>query len=204
MLDALGARGMAIEFNTRFLYRDHSDEEKQRYLAANKRLLRKAQQRGVWIAVGSDAHSPKDQGGAFATALALLDELGINELAFPIAGRLARVALRVERKPEPEPPPAPPPPTTRARQGGEAGPQDRRRRRRKRSHRRFRERGFRLVGGRGIRLGCGREPGPPRRGTREAGAKTRRQACGFRKGCGDRQASDTAPPAEVAQTNPLR
>ncbi len=110
VLDALGARGMAIEFNTRFLYRDHSEEEKQTYLAANKRLLRKAQQRGVWIAIGSDAHSPKDQSGAFATALALLDELEINELAFPIAGRLARVALRVERKAEPEPPPAPPPP----------------------------------------------------------------------------------------------
>ncbi len=114
VLAALAERGMAIEFNTRFLYRDHGDEEKQRYLEANKRLLRKAQQRGVWIAVGSDAHSPKDQGGAFAAALAVLDELGINELAFPIAGRLARVALRVERKPEPEPAPAPPPEPAKA------------------------------------------------------------------------------------------
>jgi len=38
----------------------------------------------------------------------VLDECEINELVFPISGRLARVALRVERKvePLPEPPPA--------------------------------------------------------------------------------------------------
>jgi HisJ family histidinol phosphate phosphatase len=102
---AAKAKGMAIEFNTRFLYRDYAPEEKQRYLEANKRLLRKCQAAGVMIAVGSDAHSPKDQGGAFETVLSVLDALDINEIAFPVGGRLARVALRVV---QPEPP-APPP-----------------------------------------------------------------------------------------------
>jgi HisJ family histidinol phosphate phosphatase len=109
VLAAAAERGMAIEFNTRYLYRDHTDDEKRRYLEANKRLLRKAKERGVGIAIGADAHSPKDQGGAFETVLAVLDELDINEIVFPIAGRLLRVALKVERKPEPEPAPAPAP-----------------------------------------------------------------------------------------------
>jgi HisJ family histidinol phosphate phosphatase len=109
MLDAAAERGMAVEFNTRFLYRDASDEEKQRYLDANRRLMRKAKERGVGIAVGSDAHSPKDQAGAFETVLAVLDELEINEIVFPIGGRLARVALRYVKPVEPEPPPPPPP-----------------------------------------------------------------------------------------------
>jgi HisJ family histidinol phosphate phosphatase len=105
MLDAAAARGMAVEFNTRFLYRDHPEEEKARYLAANTRLLRKAKERNVGIAIGSDAHSPRDQGGAFETVLAVLDELDINELVFPLGGLLRRVALRIVREPEPEPPP---------------------------------------------------------------------------------------------------
>ena len=132
MLDAVAARGMAVEINTRFLYRDHPEEQRERYKAANLRLLRKAKAKGVGIAVGSDAHSPKDQGAAFDQVLALLDEAEINELVFPIAGRLARVALRatkelmerndgiVDDSPEPQPPvvepvddvdepPAPPP-----------------------------------------------------------------------------------------------
>ncbi len=109
VLEAAGARGMAVEFNTRFLYRDHSDEERRRYLDANKRFLRKAKDRGVMIAIGSDAHSPKDQGGAFETVLEVLDELDINEIVFPLAGTLRRVALRVVREPEPEPEPPPAP-----------------------------------------------------------------------------------------------
>ncbi|HWT05858.1 MAG TPA: hypothetical protein VN224_08880, partial [Xanthomonadales bacterium] len=109
VLDAAGTRGMAVEFNTRFLYRDHTDDEKRRYIEANKRFLRKARDRGVMIAIGSDAHSPKDQGGAFTTVLDVLDELDINEIVFPLAGTLRRVALRVVREPEPEPPPAPAP-----------------------------------------------------------------------------------------------
>ena len=101
---AAKSKGMAIEFNTRFLYRDHAPEEKQRYLEAHKRLLRKCRDAGVMISVGSDAHSPKDQGGAFDIVLDLLDELDINEIAFPLGGRMARVALRVIQ-PEPPPPP---------------------------------------------------------------------------------------------------
>jgi histone H1/5 len=101
LVDACEARGMAVEFNTRFLYRDHSEAEKAKYLDAHRRLLAKCKSKNVGIAVGSDAHSPKDQGGAFATVLALLDECEINELVFPLGGRLARVALRVERKVEP-------------------------------------------------------------------------------------------------------
>ncbi|HEX3466825.1 MAG TPA: hypothetical protein VHT05_01865 [Candidatus Elarobacter sp.] len=110
VLAAAEARQMAVEFNTRFLYRDHTDEEKQRYLDANRRFLRKAKLRGIGIAVGSDAHSPKDQAGAFDVVLQVLDELEVNEIVFPLAGSLRRVALRVVREPEPEPVPEPPPP----------------------------------------------------------------------------------------------
>jgi HisJ family histidinol phosphate phosphatase len=109
MLDIAERQGMAVEFNTRFLYRDHTDEEKQRYIDANRRLLRKAKERGIGIAIGSDAHSPRDQGNGFVTVLGVLDELEINELVFPIGGRLARVALRYVKPPEPEPAPLPPP-----------------------------------------------------------------------------------------------
>lgn len=98
MLDAVAARGMAVELNTRFLYRDHPEELKERYLAANLRLLKKAKARGIGIAVGSDAHSPRDQGAGFDRILRLLDEAEINELVFPIAGRLARVALRATKE----------------------------------------------------------------------------------------------------------
>jgi len=98
MLAAAQARGMAVEFNTRFLYRDHPAEFKEKYRAANLRLLKKAKQLGVGIAVGSDAHSPKDQGAAFDEVLAMLDQADINELVFPIGGRLARVALRATKE----------------------------------------------------------------------------------------------------------
>ena len=110
VLAAADARGMAVEFNTRFFYRDHENEEKDRYLEANKRFLRKARDRGVAIAIGSDAHSPKDQGGAFDVVLHVLDTLDINEIVFPMGGVLRRVALRVVREPEPEPEPVPEPP----------------------------------------------------------------------------------------------
>jgi HisJ family histidinol phosphate phosphatase len=109
---AVKAKGMAIEFNTRFLYRDHPPEDKQKYLEANKRLLRKCRDAGVLIAIGADAHSPRDQGGAFDVVLSVLDELEINEIAFPVNGRMARVALRVV---QPEPPP--PQPEKRVRVG---------------------------------------------------------------------------------------
>jgi HisJ family histidinol phosphate phosphatase len=96
LVDACAERSMAIEVNSRYLYKFYAGDEAQleRYRTAHLRLLRKAKAKGVSIAVGSDAHSPKDQGRAFDAVLALLDEAEINEIAFPINGRLARVALR--------------------------------------------------------------------------------------------------------------
>ncbi|MDQ2858599.1 MAG: hypothetical protein M3R53_08120 [Candidatus Eremiobacteraeota bacterium] len=96
LLDACAERGLAIEINSRFFYKHYAQDDEQlaRYRAAHLRLLRKAAEKGVMIAVGSDAHSPKDQGAGFDAVLALLDEANINEIAFPINGRLARVALR--------------------------------------------------------------------------------------------------------------
>ncbi|MHB8230252.1 MAG: PHP domain-containing protein, partial [Vulcanimicrobiaceae bacterium] len=102
LIDACRARGMAIEINTRFLYRDAEYEgaegDRQRYRAANLRLMKKAKAKGVGIAIGSDAHSPKDQGGMFDFVLKMLDEAGINEIVFPVGGRLARVALRATKE----------------------------------------------------------------------------------------------------------
>jgi len=98
MLDVAHRRGLAVEINTRFLYRDHPEDRKKRYLEANARLIRKARARGVGIAIGSDAHSPKDQGNAFDLVIKLLDDARVNELVFPVAGRLARVALRATRE----------------------------------------------------------------------------------------------------------
>ena len=95
-LAACAERGLAVEVNSRYFYKYFADDEAQRekYRAVHLRLLRKAKERGVMIAVGSDAHSPRDQGNAFDIVLALLDEAEINEIAFPLGGRLARVALR--------------------------------------------------------------------------------------------------------------
>jgi len=98
MLDVAHRKGLAVEINTRFLYRDHPEDRRKKYLDANARLIRKAKARGVGIAIGSDAHSPKDQGNAFDVVLKLLDEARINELVFPVGGRLARVALRATRE----------------------------------------------------------------------------------------------------------
>jgi HisJ family histidinol phosphate phosphatase len=98
LLDLAHARGMGVEISTRQIYRAPSDETRAKYIAANKRLMRKANARGVGIAIGSDAHSPKDQGGAFDVVLQMLDECGINEVVFPVAGRLARVVLRATRE----------------------------------------------------------------------------------------------------------
>lgn len=98
LLDICHQRGVAVEINTRFLYRDHPEDRKKKYLDANARLIRKAKARGVGIGIGSDAHSPKDQGNSFDVILGLLDDARINELVFPVAGRLARVALRATRE----------------------------------------------------------------------------------------------------------
>lgn len=98
MLDAAAARGMAVEINMRYLYRDNPPELKEKYRTAIARLMRKAKAKNVGIAIGSDAHSPKDQGNGFAEALQMLDEAEINELVFPVSGRLARVALRATKE----------------------------------------------------------------------------------------------------------
>ena len=98
MLDVAHRRGLAVEINTRFLYRDHPEDRKKKYLEANARLIRKAKARGVGLALGSDAHSPKDQGNGFDLVIKLLDDARVNELVFPVGGRLARVALRATRE----------------------------------------------------------------------------------------------------------
>jgi HisJ family histidinol phosphate phosphatase len=117
LVDACAERGMAIELNSRYLYKHYRGDEAQleKFRAVHLRLLRKAVEKNVAIAVGSDAHSPKDQGHGFDAVLALLDEAEINEIAFPIGGRLARVALRateelMKQHLPPEPEPLPPPP----------------------------------------------------------------------------------------------
>jgi HisJ family histidinol phosphate phosphatase len=98
LLTVCHKRGLAVEVNTRYLYRDNPLELKKKYLDANARLVRKAKALGVGIAVGSDAHSPKDQGNAFDVVLKMLDDNKINEIVFPVGGRLARVALRATRE----------------------------------------------------------------------------------------------------------
>ncbi len=98
LLTVCHARGLAVEINTRFLYRDNPADLQKRYIDANARLVRKAKALGVGIAVGSDAHSPKDQGNAFDVVLKILDDAKVNEVVFPVAGRLARVALRATRE----------------------------------------------------------------------------------------------------------
>ncbi|MGB8204831.1 MAG: hypothetical protein WCE83_09140, partial [Candidatus Baltobacteraceae bacterium] len=97
LVAACAERSMAIELNSRYFYKYFAgnEEQLQRYRDVNLRLLRKAKEKGVAVAVGSDAHSPRDQGSAFTEVLALLDAAEINEIAFPINGRVARVALRV-------------------------------------------------------------------------------------------------------------
>jgi HisJ family histidinol phosphate phosphatase len=96
LLDACLERGMAVEINSRYLYKHYAGDEAQleRFRSVHLRLMRKAKDKGVLVATGSDAHSPKDQAGAFGAILQMLDEAEINEIAFPINGRLARVALR--------------------------------------------------------------------------------------------------------------
>lgn len=98
LLEACAAHGKAIELNTRPVYRGDDPAQAARYRAAYVRLLVKAKEKGVGISVGADAHSPKDQGAAFEWALELLDEADVNEIVFPIDGRLLRVALRMTKE----------------------------------------------------------------------------------------------------------
>jgi len=77
-LDACRRRAIAVELNTRLLYREPSPAARAAYLTANRRLLRKAGAAGVRVVVGSDAHAPQDQGRGFDEAAALLEECGIG------------------------------------------------------------------------------------------------------------------------------
>jgi HisJ family histidinol phosphate phosphatase len=97
ILDACMARGMGIEINTRVFYRNNDPAVHQLYLDLYRRLLKKCLDRDLPIAIGSDAHSPKDQGRGIDRILPLLDELDINEIVFPVNGVLARVVLRADR-----------------------------------------------------------------------------------------------------------
>jgi len=118
MLAACSERGMAVEINSRYLYKHYLDDPEQlaKFRSVHMRMMGKAKALGVTIAVGSDAHSPKDQGAGFEEVLAMLDEAEINEIAFPINGRIARVALRATEEllraqaPPPPPPLVVPPP----------------------------------------------------------------------------------------------
>uniref|UniRef100_E6Q4X7 Histidinol-phosphatase n=1 Tax=mine drainage metagenome TaxID=410659 RepID=E6Q4X7_9ZZZZ len=99
LLEICKERGIAVEINLRFFYREGvSPEQRDLMLAAYTRLMRKASAAGVAIAIGSDAHSPKDQGNGFERIIEILRELEINEVVFPIGGRLAKVALRASRE----------------------------------------------------------------------------------------------------------
>ncbi|MFN2527230.1 MAG: hypothetical protein ABR584_00765, partial [Candidatus Baltobacteraceae bacterium] len=92
ILDACAQRGMAVELNTRFLYRPYREDRKTKYLQIHERFISKAVAREVGIAIGSDAHSPGDQARAFELVLPLLDRAGVRELAFPVRGTLTRVS----------------------------------------------------------------------------------------------------------------
>ena len=91
LLDVCAQQGSAVELNARFLYKDHPEEQKARYLAVHERLLKKAVAKNVGIAVASDAHSPVDQGRAFERVVPLLDRAGVTELVFPVGGKLTAV-----------------------------------------------------------------------------------------------------------------
>lgn len=77
-VEACSRRRAAIEFNTRPLYRDPSEQARTIYLEAHRRLLRKAVANGVQVVLGSDAHAPADQGRGFDLALAILQECGVE------------------------------------------------------------------------------------------------------------------------------
>jgi HisJ family histidinol phosphate phosphatase len=97
ILDACAERGMAVEINARIFYRSSNPAVHARHIELYRRLLRKCVERELPIAIGSDAHSPKDQGRGIDCILPLLDEQEINEIVFPVNGVLARVLLRADR-----------------------------------------------------------------------------------------------------------
>jgi histidinol-phosphatase (PHP family) len=75
LIDACARRCIAIEFNTRALYRGPT-ENRETYLAHYRRLLRKSAKVGVPISLGSDAHRPADQTNGFDLAMDVIKHVG--------------------------------------------------------------------------------------------------------------------------------
>ncbi len=151
LLDLAHARGMAVEINTRQIYRADSEEHRAKYIAANKRLMRKAHARGVGIAIGSDAHSPKDQGGAFDVVLQHARRVRNQRSRVP--GRRTSRARRAARNPRASRSARPACART-----GTAGQQ----------HQRLQPRRTRSSRSTRTRLACSRKRESPRRGAKEA------------------------------------
>ena len=80
LIEICAARDIAIEFNTRLLYRSTSASFIEAYLRVHRRLLEKAKRAGVRIALGSDAHQPNDQGRGLDVALELVTGCGARDL----------------------------------------------------------------------------------------------------------------------------
>lgn len=79
LIDVCARRFLAIEFNTRALYRG-APENREAYLTHYRRLLRKSARAGVPIALGSDAHSPMDQANSFDPAMNVVAQVRGIEL----------------------------------------------------------------------------------------------------------------------------
>jgi HisJ family histidinol phosphate phosphatase len=79
LIDLCARRCIAIEFNTRALYRGPA-ENREAYLAHYRRLLRKSARAGVPIALGSDAHCPADQTNGFDLAMEVIAQVGGVEM----------------------------------------------------------------------------------------------------------------------------
>ncbi len=75
LVDACARGSLAIEFNTRALYRGPA-ENRETYLANYRRLLRKSARAGVPVALGSDAHCPDDQTKGFDLAMEVIAQIG--------------------------------------------------------------------------------------------------------------------------------
>ncbi|HLY01849.1 MAG TPA: hypothetical protein VKR56_05055 [Candidatus Cybelea sp.] len=75
LIETCARRSLAIEFNTRALYRGPA-ENRETYLAHHRRLLRKSARAGVPVALGSDAHCPEDQTNGFDLAMEVIAQTG--------------------------------------------------------------------------------------------------------------------------------
>ncbi len=89
LIEACARRAIAIEFNTRALYRG-APALREPYLLRYERLLKKASRARVPIALGSDAHDPADQGRGFDLALELVARTGGIDLYSPAAPAVMR------------------------------------------------------------------------------------------------------------------